>query len=61
MYLDKKNELLKVAEVAGLLKVSPAAVYSWIAKGKIPSYKLVGVIRLKKSDLEEWFRSRRKG
>ena len=59
--MDKKNELLRVAEVAGLLKVSPAAVYTWIGKGKIPSYKLVGAIRLKKSDIEEWFLSRRKG
>jgi len=59
--MNKKNELIKVAEVAGLLKVSPAAVYSWISKGKIPSYKLVGAIRLKKSDIEEWFQSRRKG
>jgi excisionase family DNA binding protein len=59
--VSEERELLKVSEVARVFNVSPGAVYSWVGQGKIPSYKLVGAIRLKKSDLKEWFKSKRRG
>ena len=59
--MDDAKELLRVSEAARLFDVTVASIYSWVERGKIPHYKLVGTIRLKRSELEEWFEARRKG
>ena len=55
------KELLRVSDAARLFDVTVASIYSWIERGKLPHYKMVGTIRLKRSELEEWFEARRKG
>ncbi len=55
------KELLRVSEAAELFDVTPSSIYSWIERGKLPHYKLVGTIRLKRSELQEWFNARKKG
>ena len=55
------KELLRVSDAARLFDVTVSSIYSWIERGKLPHYKLVGTIRLKRSELEEWFEARRKG
>jgi len=59
--MDNTKELLRVSEAAKLFDVTASSIYSWIERGKLPYYKLVGTIRLKRSELEEWFEARRKG
>ena len=59
--MNEENELLNVSEVAKLLKVSPATIYNWVGQGKLPCYKFVGAIRVKRSALLEWCKSKRKG
>ncbi len=59
--MDDAKELLRVAEAAKLFDVTAASIYSWIERGKLPHYKLVGTIRLKRSELQEWFDARKKG
>jgi excisionase family DNA binding protein len=58
--MNEENELLRVSEVAKVFDVSSAAIYSWVGHGKIPAYKLVGAIRLKKSDVQEWLKSKKR-
>lgn len=58
--MTEGKDLFTVSEVAKIFNVSTAAVYTWIGQRKIPHYKLVGAIRLKKSDLQEWFKSKRR-
>ena len=58
--MNEEKELFTVAEVARIFNVSLATIYSWMGQGKIPYYKLVGSIRLRKSDLKEWFKSKRR-
>ncbi len=59
--MDDAKELLRVSEVAKLFDVTASSIYSWIERGRLPHYKLVGTIRLKRSELKEWFEARRKG
>jgi len=59
--MNDEKELLRVSEAARLFDVTAASIYSWIERGKLPHYKLVGTIRLKRSELEEWFDARKKG
>ena len=59
--MDNENELLRVSEVAKLINVSPATVYTWMKEGNIPYYKFVGAIRIKRSDLINWCRSKKRG
>lgn len=59
--MDDTKELLRVSEAANLFDVTVSSIYSWIERGKLPHYKLVGTIRLKRSELEEWFAARKKG
>jgi len=59
--MNEEKEFFKVSEVARMFNVTTATVYTWVGQGKIPHYKLVGAIRLKKSDLQEWFKSKKRG
>lgn len=43
-----------VAEVAGLLKVTPKTVTRWIASGEVSAYRLPsGMLRIPKSEVEQ--------
>ena len=59
--MDNESELLRVSQVAKLINVSPATVYTWVEQGKFPCYKFVGAIRIKRSDLVEWCKARKRG
>ncbi len=59
--MDDTKDLLRVSEAAKLFDVTTSSIYSWIERGKLPYYKLVGTIRLKRSELEKWFQARGKG
>jgi excisionase family DNA binding protein len=59
--MDNESELLRVSQVAKLINVSPATVYTWVEQGKFPCYKFVGAIRIRRSDLVEWCKTRKRG
>jgi len=59
--MDNESELLRVSQVAKLINVSPATVYTWIEQGRFPCFKFVGAIRIKRSDLVEWCKSKKRG
>ncbi len=46
------EEWLSVAEAAAYLKVSRDTIYRWARQGKLTLYKLGGLTRLKRSELE---------
>lgn len=48
-----ENEILTTEEVAKFLKMSPQTIWRWINQGKMPAFKLGGVWRVRKSDLDK--------
>ncbi|AHL70622.1 DNA-binding protein [Bacillus pumilus] len=49
-------ELLKVSEVAKILKLSENRVYVLTKQGVIPSVKVSGSVRVLQNDLEEYIK-----
>ena len=47
----KQIEGLTVKEVAYILQVAEKTIYSWIADGKLPAFKIGGNIRVKKENV----------
>lgn len=54
MMPDSKDEILTLDEVAAYLKVGKRTVYRLAAAGKIPAFKLGGIWRFKRADLDRW-------
>ena len=48
------RRMVIIGEVAEFLKVKKATLYSWVSNGKIPSYKLNGLIRFDMDEIEGW-------
>ena len=55
--MTSSDDLLTVAEVCDLLKISKTIVYDMVKDGRLPSVKLPGVRRffVKRSDIERIF------
>jgi excisionase family DNA binding protein len=51
-----QNEWLTIKEAAERLKVSIAAIRKYIRLGKLPHYRQNRIIRLKKSDVDNFLR-----
>jgi excisionase family DNA binding protein len=54
--LEKRNEALKVSEVARILGVTPQHIYKMAAAGLIPCFHVKGAIRFWPSELAEWIK-----
>ena len=54
------NPLLTPKQVAKLLSCTPSTIYSWVAGGTIPYYKIGRLIRFKLEDIEGWLEELRK-
>ncbi len=52
--MDEWPVLLKVSEVAAILRVSRNLVYELIAEGELPVIRLGRVIRVPRDALERW-------
>ena len=46
--------ILRIEDVAELLKVKKSTLYSWVHTGSIPSFKLNGLVRFDKEKIERW-------
>ncbi len=54
-----EESLWTVEETAAYLGCSPKTVYGWAASGKIPSFKLGGLVRFKREDINAWIEQNR--
>lgn len=57
--IENPNNLLNVAEVAGILGVKLETVYAWIHTKQIPHYKIGRLVKFKSKEIEEWIQSKR--
>lgn len=48
------EEVLKIKDVAALLKVGEKTVYSMAQSGELPAFKVRGQWRFSKKDIDEW-------
>lgn len=48
------DEILKLPEVASLLKVAEKTVYTMAQKAEIPAFKVRGQWRFKRQDIDMW-------
>ena len=55
--LEKRNEALKVAEVARILGVTPQHIYKMASAGLIPCFHVKGAIRFWPSEVAEWIKA----
>ena len=46
--------LLKVVEAAEELNVSRAKAWEWVRDGRLPAVKIDGILRIRRSDLDEF-------
>ncbi len=49
-----EDEIMTVRSVADFLKVTERTIYRLAAEAQIPSFKVGGSWRFRRSDLEEW-------
>jgi excisionase family DNA binding protein len=47
-------EVLKVPDVAAILKVQPATVYTWVRQGRLPHIRIGRLIRFSPVQVEEF-------
>ncbi|WP_199051914.1 helix-turn-helix domain-containing protein [Aquitalea sp. ASV15] len=51
---SSSGDILTMDEVAEYLKVSKRTVYRLAQSGELPAFKLGGIWRFRRSDLERW-------
>lgn len=56
--LDQATGLLTAREVAILLAISPKTIYAFVARNKIPHYKIEASVRFRPREIAEWLRQR---
>ena len=49
-----EEQLILLPELIAYLKVSKWTVYRWIREKDLPVYKIGGLNRFKKSEIDEW-------
>lgn len=49
--------LLTIREVSQLLHLKPSTLYLWASQGRIPCFKLHGLVRFSREDLDQWLES----
>ena len=53
---NSKGEILTIREVAGYLKVTERTIYRLAAAKKIPAFKVGGVWRFSRTDIDIWIK-----
>ena len=56
--IEQSDEILTIEEVATYLKAGRRTVYRLAANGQIPAFKLGGVWRFRRAELELWIAAR---
>jgi excisionase family DNA binding protein len=50
-----------IKELSAYLGIKVSTLYAWAAQGKIPSYKIHGLIRFKWDEVNDWLQKFRQG
>ena len=48
------NQFLSINDLSKYLGIKPKTLYSWVAKGILPHYRIGGLIRCKRKDVDQW-------
>ena len=56
----RNEEVLKVKDVAALLKVGEKTVYSMAQSGELPGFKVRGQWRFSRKDIEDWIETQKR-
>ncbi len=57
----KDSKFFSIKELSEYISVKPKTLYSWVSKSAIPFYRLQGVIRFKKVEIDGWLKDKCKG
>ena len=49
-----QDSFLSINDLSKYLGIKPKTLYSWVAKGILPHYRIGGLIRFKKKDIDQW-------
>lgn len=52
-----KKEFLSINELSEYIGIKPKTLYSWVAKGVIPHYRILGLIRFERQEIDNWLKS----
>ena len=58
---EMQEEILKVGEVAKLLKVGHKTIYTMAQSGDLPAFKVRGQWRFSRKDLDQWMYRQKQG
>ena len=58
-FFQQKTKLLTAKEIAEIIKCSVSAIYEWSKSGKIPVYKVNGLLRFEEKEILEWIKAGR--
>lgn len=56
----RNEEVLKVKDVADLLKVGEKTVYSMAQSGELPGFKVRGQRRFSRKDIDDWIETQKR-
>jgi len=56
----RNEEVLKVKDVAALLKVGEKTVYSMAQSGELPGFKVRGQWRFSLNDIDDWIETQKR-
>jgi len=51
------SSFLTVKQLSQWLNIKPPTIYAWVAQGKIPFYKIHGLIRFRLKAIVRWLKS----
>ena len=57
--LQVSEPLQTAADVGELLGVTPRTVYLWARTGRLPSFRVGGAVRFRRSEIEAWLQDHR--
>lgn len=49
--------LLTIKEVATRLQIKPSTLYAWAAQGRLPCFKIHGLVRFRREEIDQWLES----
>lgn len=56
-----EKDILTIREVAEYLRLAEKTVYRYASEGKIPSFKVGGAWRFRKSEIDRWIAQQEQG
>ena len=52
-----KKEFLSINELSEYIGIKPKTLYFWVSKRVIPHYRILGLIRFEKHEIDNWLKS----